>query len=153
MAEKTTAPTSKYRLNHRHYRNGVTYEPGDVLEIPNTERPGRTWTLVEGSGYAGPTTKGDNANVVRLPSKEAYVRAGYKSDAYGSFLAQQVDRALKAGKTVEISADAVPEPEPVGRIVKGDEGPAQPASEPVSVKDGEQTTAAKAKRPNDKDVA
>ena len=38
----------KYRLgNQKYYRQGVVYAPGSVIEIPDNEKPSRTWTKVK----------------------------------------------------------------------------------------------------------
>ncbi len=40
-----------YRLTERHYRKGVTYQPGDIITVTD-EKPGRTWVRVDGAANA-----------------------------------------------------------------------------------------------------
>lgn len=47
-AKKSPQPEFKtYQLTERHYRQGVMYSPGELITIPSTEKPGRTWVEVK----------------------------------------------------------------------------------------------------------
>lgn len=35
-----------YRVGVRHYRQGVVYEPGELITVTD-EKPSKTWTLVD----------------------------------------------------------------------------------------------------------
>ncbi len=42
--------TKTYKLTQQHYRLSRLYEPGETITVPEAEKPGKTWVLLDNDG-------------------------------------------------------------------------------------------------------
>lgn len=60
---------AKYRISIPYYRQGVLYPGGSIVEIPDDEKPSRTWTEVADAPVSPPAATQEASEPPSTPGR------------------------------------------------------------------------------------